>query len=112
MAYEPGTLDQRISLQRKIVARDAYGAELVSWQPVRDCWAALHPIRGKEYMAADHLRASLDCKFVLRANACADIDVEHRILHKGLVYGIAAKIDIRSENHWVEIMCTAGVAQS
>lgn len=112
MAYESGTLDQRITLQIKVITLDAFGAEQTAWQDVRTCWAALHPMRGKEYLAVDHLRASLDCKFVLRANACTDIDVEARIVHKGQIYGIAAKIDIRSEGHWVELMCTAGVAQS
>jgi SPP1 family predicted phage head-tail adaptor len=113
MAYESGTLNQRVTVRRKLISRDALGAEVVTWFDLRTVWAAKHPIRGKEYLAADHLRASLECIFVLRANAGNGITEQDILIHKGQIFSIASPpIDIRSKGHWMELMCSAGVAKS
>lgn len=112
MGYQAGTLDQRIDLQQKTVTRDAFGAEQVSWATIRTIWAAKHPLRGKEYMAADHLRANVECKFVVRYLSARDVTPDWRILHGGVVHGIQSVIHVRSAREFIEIMATAGVAQS
>jgi SPP1 family predicted phage head-tail adaptor len=112
MGYQAGTLDQRIEVQQKIVTRDAFGAEQVSWSAPRAMWAAKHPLRGKEYMTADHLRANVECKFVVRYLSAQDVTADWRILHGGVVHGIQSVIHVRSAREFIEIMATAGIAQS
>lgn len=110
MGYQAGTLNQRIHLEQKIITRSASGDELAGWATPRIVWAAVHPIRGKEYMAADHLRATVECKFVVRYLAAKDVDATWRIVHLGKVYGIVSPpIHVRSAREYIEIMGSTGI---
>lgn len=110
MGYQAGTLNQQIELQQKTITRSPSGDELVSWAAPRIVWAAVHPIRGKEYMDADHLRATVECKFVVRYLSASDVDATWRIVHAGKVYGIVSPpIHVRSAREFIEIMASTGI---
>lgn len=112
MAYHPGMLNRWIELDAPGITRDAFGAEVRSWALQRRLPAAVLPIRGREYMAADHLRADVEVKFVIRFQPDLAIAPTWRIRVDGVVHGIKAAINPASDRAWLEIMATAGVAQS
>lgn len=111
MGYQAGTLNQQIELQQKTITRSPSGDEIAGWSAPRIVWAAVHPIRGKEYMAADHLRATVECKFVVRYLSANDVDAANwRIVHEGKVYGIVSPpIHVRSAREYIEIMGSSGI---
>ena len=47
-----GKLRHRVTIKRKTVARDTYGAETVTWVDVTTVYAEVKPIGGREYYGA------------------------------------------------------------
>lgn len=112
MAYHPGMLNRMIELDAPSTTRDAFGAEVRSWVLQRRLPAAILPVRGREYLAADQLRADVECKFVIRFQPDLAILPIWRIRVDGVVHGIKSVINPAADRQWLEIMATAGVAQS
>jgi SPP1 family predicted phage head-tail adaptor len=47
-----GQLDQRISVERLQGGVDELGQPIEAWAPLFTCWAAVEPLPGREYLAA------------------------------------------------------------
>jgi SPP1 family predicted phage head-tail adaptor len=108
---QAGELCRRVDLQKKIITRTATGADTWVWVSQREVWAAILPVRGREYMTADHLRADIEVRIVTRRQRDLAIDATWRGVSEGLVYGIKSVIQHRTDRQKVELMCTAGVAR-
>ena len=48
-----GELRHRIDIKVPTTTRDSVGSEVVSWTTLRTVWAAIWPLRGKEYLTAE-----------------------------------------------------------
>ncbi len=110
MAYHSGMLNRIIELDAPSVSRDAFGAEVRSWALQRRLAAAILPVRGREYMAADHLRADVEVKFVIRWQPDLAILPTWRVRVDGVVHNIKSVIHPAADRAWLEIMATAGVS--
>lgn len=61
-----GALRHRILIQRKIVTRDSFGAEVIEWQPVTAAWARVETPTGAEFVELAKTQATLTHKVSLR----------------------------------------------
>jgi SPP1 family predicted phage head-tail adaptor len=92
MALQAGKLDRRARIEQKIVTRDDYLAEVVSWQEVTTVWAGKRDLSGREYFAAAATQSAVDCEITIRWRAGLRTDM--RLLLDGAVYDIHAVTEI------------------
>lgn len=64
-----GTLRHRVTLQTVTETRDADGGVVESWADTATLWAAVEPLRGREYFSAKALQAEVTTRIRLRYRA-------------------------------------------
>ena len=101
-----GQLDQRISVERMQGGVDELGQPLPdTWAPLFTCWAAVEPLVGREYIAAQAAVSEVTARIRMRFRPW--MTAEDRVIHEGTVYNIVSLIDVRSENRELVLMCKA-----
>ncbi len=45
---EAGRLRQRVQIQQKVVTRDSFGGEAITWSTLATVWARVSPMSGRE----------------------------------------------------------------
>lgn len=98
-----GRLDQRVTLQQKSVTRDDIGGEVVTWVDVATLWAAVQPVRGREYIALRAAQSDITTKITIRYRS--GVTTAMRIVWNGHAMDIAEAININGGNHTLELMC-------
>lgn len=64
-----GRLRQRITLQYKVVTRDAVGGEVITWTDQETIWASAEPLRGRDFFSAQQAQSDVSIRFTLRYRA-------------------------------------------
>lgn len=101
-----GALDQRISVERLQGGVDELGQPLPdTWAPLFTCWAAVEPLVGREYLAAQAAVSEVTAKIRMRFRPW--MTAEDRVIHDGTIYNIVSVIDVRSEGRELVLMCRA-----
>ena len=109
MAFEPGKLRHRVTLQRNDETQDTTtGAMLPAWVDVASVWASVEPLSGREFVAAQAVQSNVSVRIVVRYRA--DITPAMRIIHAGRVHNIAGVLaDKDSGREYLTLMCDQGV---
>ena len=102
---DPGRLNRRIVIREKSVSRDAYGAEVITWDTVATVWAAVLPVRGREYVAMREAQADITTRFLIRYRA--GITPAMQIQFGGANYGIVEVINPGDARETLELMARA-----
>lgn len=103
-----GGRDQRITIERKAVARNAIGEEIETWSPLAAVWAEAHPTRGREFFAAggDQARADVMFRILYRT----DVTEEDRVIWSGVAHDIVAPpVNVAGQREVLELYCVHGV---
>ena len=79
---DPGELTERVTLQSRSVAKDAYGQDTITWTDVATVWARVRAVSGREFFAAAQVQQEQSVKVVIRRRA--DVAATWRLLcHAG-----------------------------
>lgn len=101
-------LDQRITLQRRDATQDELGTPAGPWLNVGDVWAQAQPLRGREFFASGQMQAQAEVRFVIRWRC--DVHETWAVMWRGQPHEIVAPpMDIDGQQHFLELMCTAGL---
>lgn len=100
-----GKLRHRVTVQQKVVTRDAYGAEVVTWQEFATLWMSVEPLSGREYVAMRHSESDISTRF--RCRYKAGLDTAMRLLFNGQAFDIREIINAEGINSELEIFGTA-----
>lgn len=102
-----GRLDQRVTIERhQFISQDpSTGEELRDWVPVAAVWAAVEPLNGREFIAAQAVQSEVTTRIRLRYRP--DLNTADRINHNGTLYDIQTIINPRSGNRELVLMCKA-----
>jgi SPP1 family predicted phage head-tail adaptor len=98
-----GDLRQLITLQSKIVTRDAMGGEVISWVDRGMVPASVEPLRGREYFAAKEQQAETDVRFRIRY--WSEVTSAWRVNWEGRYYDILSVIDVNGRHVEQQLMC-------
>jgi len=98
-------MNRRIVIREKSVTRDAYGAEVITWGTVATVWAAVLPVRGREYVAMREAQADITTRFLIRYRA--GITPAMQIQFDGTDYGIVEVINPGDARETLELMARA-----
>ena len=100
-----GQLDQRVTVERFTSTQDELGQPIEAWAPLFTCWAAVEPLTGREYLAAQAAVSEVTAKIRMRFRPW--MTNTDRVIHEGTVYQIESVIDVRSEHRELHLMCKA-----
>ena len=101
-----GTLDQRVTFQRRIVVQDAYGQDTITWTDIATVWAQCHALRGREFFAAAQTQMETSVK--VRVRYRADIDQTCRMVWDAKNHDITGVIPVGRKD-MLELICMQGV---
>lgn len=104
-----GDLDQRVTVERKTAgAVDDWGQPIPdAWTPLGTVWAAVEPLAGREYIAAQAAQSEVTARIRIRWRP--DVDSQVRVVHRGKQYDVQAVIEPRSERRELILMAKAGL---
>ena len=100
-----GDLDQRVTVERYTSTEDELGQPIESWAPLFTCWAAVEPLTGREYLAAQAAVSEVTARIRMRFRPW--MTAQDRVIHEGTVYQIESLVDVRSGNRELVLMCKA-----
>ena len=104
-----GRLQRRVTLQESQATRDAYGGEVISWVDVATVWAAVEPLRGREFLEQARDGAEVTTRIVLRYQGATAIVPAMRAVHttelRDQVYDIQAVIHVDERRREYQLMC-------
>lgn len=81
----PGELNKRIVIQKRIESQDATGLPIFTWQPFVTVWAKVQDLSGREFFQAAQTQMEQTTKFTIRFRL---VENDMRILFDGGVYEI------------------------
>ncbi len=111
---QAGRLDQRVTIERFDSVRDSNGDVIqnpntgevsYAWVPVATVWAAVEPLNGREFIAAQAVQSEVTTR--IRVRYRLNFEPADRINHEGTLYDIQSIINPRSGNRELVLMCKA-----
>lgn len=112
MVMRAGRLRHRITIQQPGTTQDSYGEENAAgtWTTFATRWAAVEPLQGREYFAAQQHLARVTTRFILRK--INGVTPKMRILFDGRIYDIDAVMDFDERGIEVQLMAVERVSES
>jgi len=98
-----GELRHRITLQKLNPSRDSFGAEDPEWVDVATVWAAIYPISGREYFAAQQVNAEISTKIIMRYRT--GVESKMRVTCGERTFEILAVIHFQEKKKELQLMC-------
>jgi len=104
-----GELRHMIKIEKPTYGRGTSGGKTVTWTKVAEVWAAIEPIRGREYIEAQKVASEITTRIRIRhrSDLKPNMRVEH--LSTGELYEIVSVIPIRTMGSELHLMCKAVV---
>lgn len=98
-----GRLRHRVTIQQPVVAVNGYGERITTWSTVATVWAAVEPLRGREFFDAEQTQAEVSHRVVMRYRS--GMVATMRLLHLTRVLHIQAIIDVDERHRELQLMC-------
>lgn len=99
-----GQLRHRVTIQQQIFTEDMVTGENKSnWQDVATVWAAVEPLKGREYFKTMEVHSEISTR--VRIRYCSGISSDMRLVYGNRTLYIESVID-PDERHWeLQLMC-------
>jgi SPP1 family predicted phage head-tail adaptor len=107
MTLRAGELRHKICIEEKVIRRDSFGAEVVTWSPLLYGWAKIEPLTGREYFASRQTQTSTSHKMTMRYQA--GIKSYHRISWDDRVFDIDTILNEEERNVELIIYATEAI---
>ena len=98
-----GKLRQRVTIQDKSVAQNTYGEEVITWTDFAIVWAAVEPLRGREFMEGKQITAEVSTRIRIRYRS--GILPEMRVEFGSIYYDIHSIIHVEEREREIHLMC-------
>ena len=100
-----GPLRDRVQIMRKVVTRNTIGDEVPTWELVREVWASVEPLRGREYISLREAQSDLTTR--IRMRYTPDIGTAMRVVSGDSTYDIDSIVDVKNRHRELELLCVA-----
>ncbi len=97
-----------ITIESKATSINAYRENVGAWSTLRQVYAGVEPVSGREFMASSGSQAELQTRFICRHEDVSDVTPQMRITFDGKVYDITEVINERTVNRMVSLIGKAG----
>lgn len=92
---DPGELTERVTLQSRSVAKDAYGQDTITWIDVATVWARVRAVSGREFFAAAQVQQEQTVKVLVRYRT--DVQTTWRMVWQTRAHDITGVVPIGHE---------------
>ncbi len=96
-------LRHRVTIQQPVVAVNGYGERITTWSTVATVWAAVEPLRGREFFDAEQVQAEISHRVIMRYRA--GMESTMRLLYATRVLHIGTIIDVDERHRELQLMC-------
>jgi SPP1 family predicted phage head-tail adaptor len=103
MPMNSAKLRHRITLQSKTKVKDSEGITKEKWADVMTVWAAVEPLRGREYFQAAAVNQENTVRFRIRYRA--GVTPNMRVKYGSRLFDIKSVIDIEERHVEMHLMC-------
>ncbi len=93
---------QRVSAGSWRCITDDWGSLIQHWTPYATAWAAVEPLTGRKYFAADAAQSEVSARIRLRYRT--DLQPTDEVEHLGQRYRITAIIQVKSNRRETQLM--------
>lgn len=111
MALRAGTLNKRITIQRKTSAQDEWGEPQESWQDVASVWANILTMTGRGFVNQEVVAGGTEIARAttsIRIRKRSGIDATMRVVHAGTIYDIKAVLPDHEGDEYLDLAVAAG----
>lgn len=99
-----GRLNKKINIEALTTVVSSDGGTRQDWQVVSEgIWAAIEPLRGKEWFDAGGTHSEVDHRIRIRHKQ--GIKSSMRVVHKNRIFDVQYAIDIKSDGRELHLMC-------
>jgi len=102
-----GDLRNKITIQVQSSTKDDYGALIETWTDVKTIWAAVNPINGREYFAAESVNSEITHR--VKARYTSGITPDMRVKFGTRYFNILSIINYEERNIELQLMCREAV---
>ena len=98
-----GELRHRVTLQKKEITEDDLKQQTENWMDVAAVWAAIEPLIGREYFAAQQVNAEVSARITIRYRK--GIIPDMRVVFDDRVFDILSVINPKERCESLVLMC-------
>lgn len=102
-------LRHQITIQSRSTSQDATGGQVDTWSTVATVWAAIEPLQGREFFAAQQVQAETSVR--IRMRYLAGVLPSMRVVFDSTIYDIKDVIDPEMKHRELHLMCSTGVTR-
>ena len=102
-----GALRHRVQIQNYVEGVDEIGQPFYGWETVATVWAAVEPLQGREFFAAQTAFSETTTRIRMRYRP--GITTTMRILFEGAFYNVQSVIEPHTRRRELQLMCKSGV---
>lgn len=99
-----GRLRHLVVIQKNTPGQSGSGAEVPSWATFATTYAAVEPIKGREYFQAGRVNAETTHLITIRH--AAGVDEGMRVSWDGRLFDITSAINIEERDREMQLVCT------
>lgn len=104
---QAGRLDRRVVLKEKVITKDSYGQEVITWSTITTVWGEVQPLTGREFMEGRQVEAEVSTR--IRIRYLTGIEPEDRaevtIDGSTVIYDILAVLPVGMDRREIQLMC-------
>lgn len=112
MAIRIGDARQRVTVQQRSTAQDAYGQQVTSWNTLFTTWCRIETLSGSQLDRARSIYNYSTHQVTMRWRAALD-DVRavgsYRLLYGSRIFDVGASMDATERNREVILLCNEGL---
>ena len=102
-----GELRHRITIEQPTETRDSYGSVKITWSTLATVWAAIWPVRAKEFVSLGQTQSEVTHRIRMRYRN--DVTTKLRIEFNSRYFAINQVINPDERNIMLELVCTEEV---
>jgi SPP1 family predicted phage head-tail adaptor len=103
-----GRLRHRVQIDELQNITNSFGETDPTWVPFAERWAAVEPLSGREFLAAEQTQSEVSVRITIRYTE--GLRPSMRVIHRGQRYDIKAILaDKESGIDYQTLMCAVGV---
>lgn len=99
----PGQLRHRITIQQPTETVDQYKRPTTGWADYATVWAAVEPLRGREFLLAQNINTELTIR--VRIRYLRGVTPGMRVKYGDRIFDIQSVIDLEERHREMHLMC-------
>lgn len=100
---QAGRLNRRITLQKQSSVRDTTGQSKITWTDIATVWAAILPLRGREFFEAERLNSEISVRILIRYRP--DVSSTWRVKYGARMFDVREIINPEDSRVELQLMC-------